>query len=151
MNILRSTLVAVVSAAVLATPAFASPLRPGAHTAGTRVTSVDSGAQVTGTRVTGTSITPAAAPGRYCDVPDPGWVCFYQHSGMNGNSVGFARCGWHDIPSWLDVSSYWENQTGGAYTIAYDGAGNWLYSTSPGAHDVPWSVNDRTRLVYLAC
>ncbi|GAA2810509.1 hypothetical protein [Kribbella solani] len=68
-------------------------------------------------------------PGRYCNInPPTGTVCLYAHHNAVGWSAHYAKCGNADIPSWLDpgnpnnngVSSYWDEQTGGAYLVGYN-------------------------------
>jgi hypothetical protein len=69
-----------------------------------------------------------APAGRYCNInPPSGTVCLYGAHNAVGYSAHYGRCGNADVPSWLDpgnannggVSSYWDNQTGGAYLIGY--------------------------------
>ncbi|MFE0021267.1 hypothetical protein [Amycolatopsis sp. NPDC059021] len=99
---------------------------------------------------------PAAATAKspLCVAPDRGWVLFYQHSGCGGAYQGWARCGRHDFTGAMfrGASSYWDNQTGGAYADVYDGGGL-AFTTHPqtGIRDVAWWENDRSEWAILRC
>ncbi|MET8762909.1 hypothetical protein [Lentzea sp. NPDC004782] len=86
--------------------------------------------------------------------PDRGWVLFYEHSDCQGRYQGWARCGIHDFTGALyrTASSYWDRQTGGAFTKVYEGATE-VFRTQPntGVRDVALWENDRNEWAILQC
>jgi hypothetical protein len=116
----------------------------------------------TGAALVGASIavpaltaTPAAAeapPGRYCNSPDYGWVCFFEHSNAGGWSVGYTRCGRSDFPTWFwnKASSSWDRQYGGAYARAYGHSEGYSFRTYPntGIRNVATWENDEADYIY---
>jgi hypothetical protein len=100
----------------------------------------------------------AVAPLACIATPSAGWVLFYRDSDCqgppSGGYQGWARCGWHDFTGamYRNASSYWDRQTGGAYTKVYEGSTE-IYRTWPntGVRNVAWWENDRNERAYLQC
>jgi hypothetical protein len=87
--------------------------------------------------------------------PLPGHVTFYQHTNCGGAFQDMSRCGTHPFTGALfrQASSYWDEQTDGAYAIVYEGQSTRAFTTIPqtDVRNVAVWENDRSEWANVVC
>jgi hypothetical protein len=82
------------------------------------------------------------------------WVCLWEHSHGRGRMIFFAKPGKYKLAAWSmgpdpahhrGVSSYWKRRLGGATLWGP----NFRHNVSPGKHNLPRDINDRSSYVQL--
>lgn len=142
----------------MATVVLAAGLAAGTATAASASTIPQSGNSVPDVQTVKTEAaeTGAVVAQACAENPDPGWVLFYEHRDCGGRYQGWTRCGFHDIADAMHrkTSSYWDRQTDGAYTWAweYDGFDP-IFETRPntGVRNVATWENDKAEWAELIC